>query len=95
MIIACSTLMVSCDRWLEVKPYDKISEGELQKSEEGYQKMLNGIYIDLLNSSLYGQTLPTTTFDVLAQYYDTSKPLNTHAYVLLANYDHQKMKNHL
>lgn len=45
MILACSTLMVSCDSWLEVKPYDKISEGELQKSEEGYQKMLNGIYI--------------------------------------------------
>ena len=47
MILACSTMMVSCDSWLEVKPYDKISEGELQKSEEGYQKMLNGIYIDL------------------------------------------------
>ena len=30
---------------------------------------------------------------MLAQYYDTSKPLNTHAYVLLANYDHQKMKD--
>lgn len=35
MILACSTMMVSCDSWLEVKPYDKISEGELQKSEEG------------------------------------------------------------
>ena len=43
MIIACSTLMVSCDNWLEVKPYDQISEGELLKSAAGYQKMLNGI----------------------------------------------------
>ena len=46
MIIACTTLFASCDSWLEVKPYDQIAEGELQKSEEGYQKMLNGIYID-------------------------------------------------
>ncbi len=30
MILACSTLMVSCDNWLEVKPYDKISEANFQ-----------------------------------------------------------------
>lgn len=38
MIIACSTLMVSCDNWLEVKPYDQISEGELLKSEKAIRK---------------------------------------------------------
>ena len=34
MIIACTTLFASCDSWLEVKPYDQIAEGELQKSDE-------------------------------------------------------------
>ena len=29
MIIACSTLMVSCDNWLEVKPYDQINASPL------------------------------------------------------------------
>lgn len=69
MILACSTMMVSCDSWLEVKPYDKISEGELQKSEEGYQKMLNGIYIDLNSDALYGQSLSVEMIEVMGGTY--------------------------
>lgn len=69
MILACSTMMVSCDSWLEVKPYDKISEGELQKSEEGYQKMLNGIYIDLNSDALYGQSLSVEMIEVMGAAY--------------------------
>ena len=65
MIIACTTLFASCDSWLEVKPYDQIAEGELQKSEEGYQKMLNGIYIDLNSDALYGQTLSVEMIEVM------------------------------
>lgn len=69
MILACSTMMVSCDSWLEVKPYDKISEDELQKSEEGYQKMLNGIYIDLNSDALYGQSLSVEMIEVMGGAY--------------------------
>lgn len=69
MILACSTMMVSCDSWLEVKPYDKISEGELQKSEEGYQKRLNGIYIDLNSDALYGQSLSVEMIEVMGGAY--------------------------
>lgn len=69
MIIACTTLFASCDSWLEVKPYDQIAEGELQKSEEGYQKMLNGIYIDLNSDELYGQTLSVEMIEVMGGAY--------------------------
>ena len=69
MIIACTTLFASCDSWLEVKPYDQIAEGELQKSEEGYQKMLNGIYIDLNSDALYGQTLSVEMIEVIGGAY--------------------------
>lgn len=69
MIIACATLFASCDSWLEVKPYDQIAEGELQKSEEGYQKMLNGIYIDLNSDALYGQTLSVEMIEVMGGAY--------------------------
>ena len=68
-IIACTTLFASCDSWLEVKPYDQIAEGELQKSEEGYQKMLNGIYIDLNSDALYGQTLSVEMIEVMGGAY--------------------------
>ena len=69
MIIACTTLFASCDSWLEVKPYDQIAERELQKSEEGYQKMLNGIYIDLNSDALYGQTLSVEMIEVMGGAY--------------------------
>ena len=69
MIIACTTLFASCDSWLEVKPYDQIAESELQKSEEGYQKMLNGIYIDLNSDALYGQTLSVEMIEVMGGAY--------------------------
>ena len=69
MILASCTLLTSCDDWLEVKPYDKISEGELLKSEEGYQKMLNGIYIDLNSEALYGKTLTVEMIEVMGGAY--------------------------
>lgn len=69
MILASCTLLTSCDDWLEVKPYDKISEEELLKSEEGYQKMLNGIYIDLNSEALYGKTLTVEMIEVMGGAY--------------------------
>lgn len=68
MAAFCLALM-SCDDWLDVKPYDKISENELMKSEEGYQKMLNGIYIDLNDEALYGKTLSVEMLEVMGGAY--------------------------
>lgn len=92
-LMAVLMATTSCKEWLKVDSEDRIMEDALYTSESGFFTALNGIYIDLLSSSLYGQTLTTSTFDVLAQYYDTSKPLNTHTYVNLANYDSQKMRD--
>lgn len=68
MAMLCLTL-ASCDSWLDVKPYDKISENELTKSEEGYQKMLNGVYIDLNDDALYGKTLSVEMIEVMGGAY--------------------------
>ncbi len=62
-------MLTSCDSWLDVKPYDKISEDELTKSEEGYQKMLNGVYIDLNDDALYGKTLSVEMIEVMGGAY--------------------------
>ena len=67
--LALCALLASCNNWLEVKPYDKISEDELLKTEEGYQKMLNGIYIDLNSDALYGKTLTVEMIEVMGGAY--------------------------
>ena len=48
---------LSCSKWLDVKPYDKISEEELFSTEDGFLKHLNGIYIELNRDMLYGSAL--------------------------------------
>ena len=57
MMIVLLTTLSSCDSWLDVKPYDKISQDELLSSEAGHIKLLNGIYIELNSDMLYGGAL--------------------------------------
>lgn len=83
----------SCKEWLRTDSEDRIMEDALFSNEEGFNTALNGVYIGLLNTNLYGQKLTTSTFDILAQYYDTSKPLNTHVYRNLTNFDYQTTKD--
>lgn len=60
---------VSCDRWLDVQPYDKISEDELLQSEDGYMKLLNGVYIELNSDMLYGAALSVEMIEVMGGAY--------------------------
>lgn len=49
-IILCTTIMfgfTACSKWLDVKPYDQVAEDDLYSTEEGFKKVLNGVYIDL------------------------------------------------
>lgn len=83
----------SCKEWLKVDSEDRIMEDALFQSEAGFFTALNGVYVHLLNTNLYGKTLTAGTFDILAQYYDTSKPLNAHTYRSLANFELQAKKD--
>ena len=52
-------------------------ENTLFSSQAGFMTALNGVYIELLSSNLYGGTLSYKTFDILAQYYDCDKDEQT------------------
>lgn len=60
---------VSCKKWIDVKPSDRLSEDMLFSSRDGYLKALNGVYVDLANTAVYGQNMSAAALDVLAQYY--------------------------
>lgn len=63
-------LFTSCDAWLDVKPYDKMSQDELLSSEDGYIKLLNGIYIELNSDMLYGGALSVEMIEIMGGAYD-------------------------
>ncbi len=70
LILLASALCPGCSGWLDVKPYDQISEEELLESEEGFQKLLNGIYIELNSDELYGSTLSVEMIEILGGAYE-------------------------
>ncbi len=63
-------LLAGCNNWLDVKPYDQISEDELVKSEEGFRKLLNGIYIGLNDEALYGKSLTAEMIEIMGGAYE-------------------------
>lgn len=86
-IVLAAALLTSCRQWLTVDSEDRILEERLFSSTEGFYTALNGVYVDLVNSSLYSGALAPSVPDILAQYYDTNA--DTHAYGSLANYQNE------
>lgn len=88
-IITCLLALVSCDSYLDVKPYDSIGEDELLSTEAGYQKLLNGIYLDLNDDNLYGKALTAEMIEVMAN--DVTVGTNTDTwgeYINLYNHEY-------
>lgn len=61
--------LTACDAWLDVKPYDKMAEDELLSTEQGFMKLLNGIYIELNRDMLYGGALSVEMIEIMGGSY--------------------------
>ncbi|WP_167016277.1 RagB/SusD family nutrient uptake outer membrane protein [Chitinophaga sp. Cy-1792] len=68
MLIACLSL-VSCKKWLDIKPEDRITETAAFASESGMSDALTGIYTQMTAKTLYGQNLTLSVLDCFAQNY--------------------------
>ena len=68
-LICCTLIFGACDSWLDVKPYDQIAEEDLLNSEAGFQKLLNGVYIELNDENLYGSTLMVEMLELMGGAY--------------------------
>jgi hypothetical protein len=62
-------LLGACNKWIDVKPSDRLNEDQLFTTREGYLNALNGVYVELTNPSVYGESMSFSTLDVLANYY--------------------------
>lgn len=64
-----SLFVLSCNKWVEVKPSDRLGEDQLFLNSAGFMKALNGVYVEMAHNDLYGENLSAGIIDVLAQYY--------------------------
>ena len=88
----------ACNSWLEVQPYDQISEDELVSTQEGFQKLLNGIYIELNDDNLYGSTLTVEMIEILGGAYEIGSDVNVwsnYPALKLYNYETEYWRNRL
>ena len=69
VLVLSMVALSSCDAWLNVKPYDKISQDELLSTEAGYIKLLNGIYVELNRDMLYGGALSVEMIEIMGGAY--------------------------
>ena len=69
MLMTMLVTLSSCDAWLNVKPYDKMSQDELLSSEAGYIKLLNGIYVELNRDMLYGGAMSVEMIEIMGGAY--------------------------
>lgn len=91
MICITPLVFSSCDSWLDVVPNDRISETVVFDDQQGYQKLLNGLYSGMTSTTLYGRNLSAGAIDILAQYYNTSNMSSF--YYELAKYDYATVES--
>ena len=58
--------LASCNKWLDIQPANTINEDDLFNTGDGYRIALNGIYLKLASSSLYGRELTYGMTEALA-----------------------------
>lgn len=56
-----------------MQPYDRVAEDVVFNSVTGFENALNGIYIELNTSTLYGQYLSCEMIEIMAQRYNINK----------------------
>lgn len=90
ILVSCWIVVFGgCNSWLDVQPYDSMTEDQLFSSEKGIEKALNGLYLDLASNDLYAKNMTCGAVDILAQrYYMHSE----HTYYDLAEYKYTNSK---
>lgn len=60
------TCLFGCSDWLNVQPSDRVAEESAFSTIAGFKQALNGVYVDLNATELYGQTLTCEMLEILA-----------------------------
>lgn len=68
-LLLAATMTTACEEWLKIEPQYEITEDDLYKNTAGYYKVINGLYYQMSDASMYGKELSWGMTDVWARYY--------------------------
>jgi hypothetical protein len=83
----------SCSDWIDIKPSDRLSEDVLFVNKEGFQKALNGVYVELAVPALYGSSMTASILDAMAGYYYMTSSTHPYFYYTTFDYTQNTSKN--
>ena len=89
------TLLLSlsaCNDWLDINPSDQVSSEKLFESGDGFRNALNGIYITMSSSELYGRELSWGLASVLSQTYADNDITKSKAYGSAIEYEYGELE---
>jgi hypothetical protein len=92
LLFAIITLggFAACKKWVDVDAPLQVNEDNVLTSEEGFRHVLNGVYLKMGDSSLYGRELSFGLLSILGRSYDTSiTPAIKNMYYQGARYNFQ------
>lgn len=89
--LALIMTLSSCSKWLDVQPEDKFTEQQIFSNLQGISDAINGVYLDMGKTKLYGATLTSTKLEIFAQRYNVSGVHNLRAYQQY-NYGDQELR---
>lgn len=87
VIILVMVTGISCKKWLDVKPRDKVIESTLLDNEPGFLMALNGVYLDMTTDNSYGGNVTMGMTEVLGQRYNVG---GGHILYELASYQYTR-----
>ena len=74
----------SCDDWLDVKPKTQIESEDMFSTEMGFKDVLNGVYVNLSSSNMYGREMTYGLVDLIGDMY----------YGVYGNTNYTRLLNH-
>ena len=67
--LLCLLVFSACNSWIDITPSDRLNEDMLFEDRQGFEKAINGVYVGLVDRSLYGRNLSAGVIVLMAQYY--------------------------
>lgn len=85
-------LLVGCSNWLDVKPTNRVEQGEMFSTENGFENALTGVYIQMKDENLYGKTLTMDFTENLAQHWKVNAS-NIEGYISVFDYKNASVES--
>lgn len=76
ILLAMLMGLASCSKWLDVKPKTTVEDAELFSNEQGFQEALNGVYLKLVGTGMYGREMTFGLADAIAGQYELTAFVN-------------------